>query len=59
MRVPSPMRIAMLSLLVAGLACAKNRANEDVGAARDTTGLDTMADNQHHLLDQWISYGTL
>jgi hypothetical protein len=43
MRVPSLMRIAMLSLLVGGLACAKNRANEDVGAARDTTALDTMA----------------
>jgi hypothetical protein len=43
MRVPSPMRIATLSLLVGGLACAKNSANEDVGAARDTTTLDTMA----------------
>jgi hypothetical protein len=43
MRIPSPMRIATLSLLVGGLACAKNRANEDVGAARDTTALDTMA----------------
>jgi hypothetical protein len=44
MRVPSPMRIATLSLLVGGLACAKNSANEEVGAARDTTTtLDTMA----------------
>ena len=43
MRILSPMRIATLSLLVGGLACAKNRANEDVGAARDTTALDTMA----------------
>jgi hypothetical protein len=43
MRIPSPMRIATLSLLVGGLACAKNKANEDVGAARDTTTLDTMA----------------
>jgi pentapeptide MXKDX repeat protein len=43
MRIPSPMRIATLSLLVGGLACAKNRPNEDVGAARDTTTLDTMA----------------
>jgi hypothetical protein len=31
------MRIATLTLLVGGLACAKNTANEDVGAARDTT----------------------
>jgi pentapeptide MXKDX repeat protein len=43
MRVPSPTRIATLSLLVGGLACAKNSANEEVGAARDTTTLDTMA----------------
>jgi hypothetical protein len=43
MRVPSPMRIATLSLLVGGLACARNKANEEVGAARDTTALDTMA----------------
>jgi len=43
MRIPSPTRIATLSLLVGGLACAKNSANEDVGAARDTTTLDTMA----------------
>jgi hypothetical protein len=43
MRVPSPMRIATLSLLVGGLACAKNIAKEEVGAARDTTALDTMA----------------
>ena len=40
MRVPSPMRIATLSLLVGGLACAKNSANENVGAARDTTRTD-------------------
>jgi hypothetical protein len=49
MRVPSPMRIATLSLLVGGLACAKNRANEDVGAARDTTtneAVDTSAINR-------------
>jgi hypothetical protein len=37
MRVPSPMRIAALTLLVGGLACAKNTPNEEVGAARDTT----------------------
>lgn len=37
MRVPSPMRIAALTLLVGGLACAKNRTDETVGAARDTT----------------------
>jgi hypothetical protein len=43
MRIPSPTRIATLSLLVGGLACAKNSANEEVGAARDTTTLDTMA----------------
>ena len=43
MRVPSPMRIATFGLLVGGLACAKNKANEEVGAARDTTTVDTMA----------------
>ena len=37
MRVPSPMRIAALTLLVGGLACAKNTSDETVGAARDTT----------------------
>lgn len=37
MRVPSPLRIATLTLLVGGLACAKNTANENVGAARDST----------------------
>jgi hypothetical protein len=37
MGVPSPMRIATLALLVGGLACAKNRTDETVGAARDTT----------------------
>jgi hypothetical protein len=31
------MRFATLALLVGGLACAKNNANEQVGAARDTT----------------------
>ena len=41
MRVLSPMRIATLSLLVGGLACAKNSANEEVGAARDSTARDT------------------
>ena len=40
MRVPSRMRIATLGLLVGGLACAKNSANEEVGAARDTTRTD-------------------
>jgi hypothetical protein len=43
MRIPLPMRIATLALLAGGLACAKNSANEEVGAARDTTGLDTTA----------------
>src|SRR5215216_2308248 len=44
MRVPSPMRIATLGLLVGGLACARNSANEEVGAARDSTAAarDTM-----------------
>ena len=44
MRVPSPMRIATLTLLVGGLACARNSANEEVGAARDSTAAarDTM-----------------
>jgi hypothetical protein len=31
------MRVAMLALLVGGLACARNSANEQVGAARDST----------------------
>jgi hypothetical protein len=31
------MRIATLALFVGGLACAKNSANEQVGAARDST----------------------
>jgi hypothetical protein len=31
------MRVATLVLLVGGLACAKNRPNEEVGAARDST----------------------
>jgi hypothetical protein len=43
MQIPSPTRIATLSLLVGGLACARNSANEDVGAARDTTRVDTIA----------------
>src|SRR4051794_35141182 len=37
MRVPSRMRIATFTLLVGGLACAKNSANEEMGAARDST----------------------
>ena len=37
MRVPSPMCLAALTLLVGGLACAKNNPDETVGAARDTT----------------------
>jgi hypothetical protein len=41
MPVPTPMRIATLTLLVGGLACAKNTANENVGAARDTTAAGT------------------
>ena len=41
MPVPMPMRIATLTLLVGGLACAKNTANENVGAARDTTAAGT------------------
>jgi hypothetical protein len=32
------MRLAALALLLGGLACAKNNANEQVGAARDSTG---------------------
>jgi hypothetical protein len=31
------MRLATLAILVGGLACAKNSANEQVGAARDST----------------------
>jgi hypothetical protein len=31
------MRLAKLALLIGGLACAKNSANEEVGAARDST----------------------
>lgn len=37
MQVQSAMRLATLGLLVSGLACAKNNANEQVGAARDST----------------------
>lgn len=33
----SRMRLAALALLLGGAACAKNNANEQVGAARDTT----------------------
>jgi len=41
------MRIATLGLLVGGLACAKNRANEEVGAARDTAAVaDSVKPNQ-------------
>src|SRR3954453_15298981 len=38
MSIRSPLRLASLALLVGGLACAKNNANPQVGAARDTTG---------------------
>jgi hypothetical protein len=37
MRIQSPMRLATLALLVGGLACAKNSADDQVGAARDST----------------------
>jgi hypothetical protein len=37
MRIQSPVRLAALVLLLGGLSCAKNRTNEQVGAARDTT----------------------
>src|SRR3954453_14735178 len=37
MSIRSPLRLASLALLVGGLACAKNNANPQVGAARDTT----------------------
>ena len=37
MRIQSSMHLAALALLVGGLACATNSANEQVGAARDST----------------------
>jgi hypothetical protein len=37
----SPIRVATLALLVGGLACAKNSANEQVRADRDSTGAGT------------------
>jgi hypothetical protein len=37
----SPIRVAILALLVGGLACAKNSANEQVRADRDSTGAGT------------------
>jgi hypothetical protein len=43
MPIHSPMRLATLALLLAGLACAKNNANEQVGAARDSTAMSDSA----------------
>jgi hypothetical protein len=37
MPIQSPMRLALCALLFGGLACAKNTANDQVGAARDST----------------------
>lgn len=39
----SPMRLATLALLLGGVACAKNNANEQVGAARDSTAMSDSA----------------
>jgi hypothetical protein len=38
MQVRPARRFATFAMLVSGLACAKNNANEQVGAARDSTG---------------------
>lgn len=43
MPIQSPMRLATLALLLGGLACAKNKANEQVGAARDSTAMTDSA----------------
>jgi hypothetical protein len=37
MPIPSTVRLATLALLVGGLACANNKPNDEVGAARDTS----------------------
>jgi hypothetical protein len=37
MSIHSSTRLATLALLLGGLACAKNTANDQVGAARDST----------------------
>jgi hypothetical protein len=37
MRTRTSLRFATLALLIGGLACAQNSANEQVGAARDST----------------------
>jgi hypothetical protein len=43
MPIQSPIRLATLALLLGGLACAKNNANEQVGAARDSTAMSDSA----------------
>jgi hypothetical protein len=37
MRIPSPARVAVLAMALAGLACAGNKTNDQVGAAPDST----------------------
>ena len=39
----SSMRFTTLALLLAGLACAKNNPNQQVGAARDSTAMSDSA----------------
>ena len=43
MPLSSSMRFATVALLLAGVACAKNNANEQVGAARDSTAMSDSA----------------
>jgi hypothetical protein len=55
------MRFATLALLVGGLACAQNSANEQVGAARDSTakgdtispGVDTATTTEADSVRAW------
>ena len=43
MSIRSPLRLASLALILAGAGCAKNHANEQVGAARDTASVSDSA----------------
>jgi hypothetical protein len=56
MPIPSTVRLATLALLVGGLACANNKTNDEVGAARDTStaavsGSDTTSQTQSGVVD--------
>jgi hypothetical protein len=43
MPLSSSMRFATVALLLGGVACAKNNANQQVGAARDSTAMSDSA----------------